>query len=59
MRNLKPLGMMLKLNHAEVWLANLNLGRGTEPGKTGMRFIFLLILIFIKDAPQAGRLPCL
>ena len=25
---------MLKLNHGEVWLANLNPGRGTEPGKT-------------------------
>lgn len=25
---------MLKLNHGEVWLANLNPGRGTQPGKT-------------------------
>lgn len=24
----------LKINHGEVWLANLNPGRGTEPGKT-------------------------
>jgi len=34
MRNLKPLSMMLTLKHGEVWLANLNPGRGTEPGKT-------------------------
>lgn len=34
MRNSKLLSMMLKLNHGEVWLANLNPGRGTEPGKT-------------------------
>jgi len=26
--------MILKLNHGEIWLANLNPGRGTEPGKT-------------------------
>src|SRR4030066_230711 len=34
MLNLKPLSMMLNHNHGEVWLANLNPGRGTEPGKT-------------------------
>jgi len=34
MRNSKPLSMMLKLNHGEVWLVNLNPGRGTELGKT-------------------------
>ncbi len=34
MRNLKPLSMMLTLNHGEVWLANLNPWRGTEQGKT-------------------------
>ena len=34
MLNLKPLSMMLKLSHGEVWLANLNPGRGTEAGKT-------------------------
>jgi mRNA interferase MazF len=25
---------MLKLNYGEIWLANLNPGNGTEPGKT-------------------------
>lgn len=34
MRTLKPLSMMLRLNHGEVWLASLNPERGTEPGKT-------------------------
>lgn len=34
MRNLQPLSTMLTLNHGEVWLANLNPGHGTEPGKT-------------------------
>lgn len=28
------LKMTLKISHGEVWLANLNPGRGTEPGKT-------------------------
>lgn len=26
--------MIRKLKHGEIWLANLNPGRGTEPGKT-------------------------
>lgn len=26
--------MTLKISHGEIWLANLNPGRGTEPGKT-------------------------
>lgn len=26
--------MTQKFNHGEVWIANLNLGKGTEPGKT-------------------------
>lgn len=26
--------MTQKLNHGEIWLANLNPGKGTEPGKT-------------------------
>jgi len=26
--------MTSRINHGEVWLANLNPGRGTEPGKT-------------------------
>ena len=26
--------MIRKINHGEVWLANLNSSRGTEPGKT-------------------------
>ncbi|MGV8949432.1 MAG: type II toxin-antitoxin system PemK/MazF family toxin [Candidatus Paracaedibacter sp.] len=26
--------MTLNLNHGEIWLANLNPGNGTEPGKT-------------------------
>jgi len=34
MRNSKSLSMMLTLNHGEIWLANLNPGGGTEPGKT-------------------------
>lgn len=29
-----PSSMTPKLNHGEVWLAGLNPGRGTEPGKT-------------------------
>ena len=34
MRNLRKLSMTQKLNYGEVWLANLNPGNGTEPGKT-------------------------
>lgn len=31
--------MIQKINHGEVWLANLNPGKGTEPGKTSPVFI--------------------
>ncbi len=32
--NLAKLNMTQKLNYGEIWLANLNPGKGTEPGKT-------------------------
>lgn len=34
MPNLVRLNMIQKIKHGEVWLANLNPKRGTEPGKT-------------------------
>jgi mRNA interferase MazF len=33
MLNLARLKMTLKIKHGEIWLANLNPSRGTEPGK--------------------------
>jgi mRNA interferase MazF len=34
MLSLAGLNMIQKLKHGDIWLANLNPGRGTEPGKT-------------------------
>ncbi len=34
MPNLAILNMTLKIKTGEIWLANLNPGKGTEPGKT-------------------------
>src|SRR5690348_5085046 len=34
MQSLRKSSMTQKLNYGEIWLANLNPGQGTEPGKT-------------------------
>lgn len=46
--------MTVKLNHGDVWLANLNPGRGTEPGK--MRPVLIVQSQALLDAIHPSTL---
>lgn len=57
MPNLAGLNMTQKIKHGEVWLANLNPTRGTEPGKTRPVLIIQNQVLLDIDHPSTLIIP--